>query len=221
MVNLEGSTLDNYENVLNSIPSLWAKALSDYTIKDISDLDCFNMLRGYKFLKNGSQRIMTKNSIYGIFKRADDLNFWDDLKIWNSYIGTPINTAFKIPTVGSFDYVSNSIKSLYSTMAKHYGSVSTENLIDAFRTANEINIEKKEIGLLEDTFNKQLDWFERIDFLVDNGVCNLPDYKHLEHNIFTTVQKSNELLHDISYSDDFITRLESRRAFPSFSRSFS
>ncbi|MDO8454090.1 MAG: hypothetical protein Q7S59_05920 [Sulfurimonas sp.] len=214
LVNSDGSTMDDYNNILNGIPDLWNKALTDFRILDVSDSDTFDMLRGKRTLKNGSERLLSKNAIRHILKKADSLPFWSDLKIWNTYCGKDISTAFNIPKSGSFDYVSNSIKSLYSTMAKHYGSVDSATVIQAFKEANEQNFHKKQISLIEDSFNKQLDWFERIEYLQDNGVCNLPMYKALEANIYTTVEIANSSIHANRFSSDMTDRLFSRLAFP-------
>ncbi|MFA6195645.1 MAG: hypothetical protein WC656_03260 [Sulfurimonas sp.] len=213
LVNSDLSTMDDYYNILNGIPDLWNKALTDFRVLDISDTDTFNILRGKRTLKNGTERLLTKKAIYNIFNRSEDLPFWNDLKKWNGYDGNNISTAFNMPKSGSFDYVSNSIKSLYSTMAKHYGSVDTQTIIQAFKDANELNLEKKQISLLEDSFNKQIDWFERIEYLHDNGVRNLPRYKILEENIFTTVERCNSAIHNIGFSSKFENRLGARVAF--------
>ena len=211
LINTDSSTMDDYDNILNGIPDLWKKALTDFTIKDIDDKTAFDMLRGKKTLKNGTEKLLTKNAIYGIFKRADNLPFWNELTKWNTYEGSEIKTAFNIPKSGSFDYVSNSIKSLFSTMGKHYGSVSTQTLIQAFKDANMQNQERKQISLLEDSFNKQLDYFEKIDFMVDNGVVSVPDYKHLEQNIYQTVFKADEHIKDVVFTDLFKSKLLNRK----------
>ena len=210
LVNTNNSTMDDYNNILNDIPSLWAKALTDYTIKDISDIDTFNMLRGKRTLKNGTDKLLTKNAIYGIFKRSDDLSFWSDLKLWNGHNYSDINTAFKIPQNGSLDYVSNSIKSLFSTMGRFYGSVDTKTLLQAFKDSNTMNIDKKNISLLEDNFNKQIDTFEKIEYMVLNGVCEVPAYKDLEKNIYSIVFKGYEYLNNVDYSLDIKDRLLER-----------
>lgn len=210
LMNDDNSTMDNYDNILNGIPSLWNKAMNDFVIKDISDLDTFNMLRGHRTLKNGSNKPLTKNAIYGIFKRSKPLSFWSKLKIWNGHEGSNIATAYDVPKSGAFDYVSNSLKSLLSTMGKHYGSVDTQTLIKAFKEANELNIEKKQISLLEDNFNKQIDWFEKIDFMVNNGVVDVPAYKHLENEIYQTVIECDSHIKDVVFTHDIIDRIEAR-----------
>ena len=219
MSNSDNSSMDDYANILNGIPSLWAKAMQDFSIKDISDSQTFDLLRGYRTLKNGTDKALTKSAIYGIFKRSDNLPFWNVLSKWNNYEGSAINTAFAVPNSGSFDYVVNSIKSLYSTMGKHYGSISTKTLMTAFSDANTQNLEKKQVSLLEDSFNKQIDWFERIDEMVSNGVCAVPSYKHLESEIFQTLVKCDNHIKDTSFSHAIIDRIEARAVFASDKKS--
>jgi len=214
LVNHEKNTMDDYKNILNVIPDLWNKALTDYTFKDISRDLTAQMMDGVRVLKNGIEKPFTKNAIYQVFKRAENLYFWDDLKTWNGHEPQNIETAFKTPRSGAFEYVSNSIKSLYSTTAKHYGSVSADTLIQAFKEANEINLDKKQVSLLSDTFEKSLDWFERIEMTKQIGVVNVPDYKDLEANIFQTVFKADEHLKDSPYSTHLQERLEARLLFP-------
>jgi len=213
MINSDGNTMDDYYNILRGIPDLWAKAMQDFTMKDFTDEQSFDLLRGKRKLKNGTDKPLTKDAIYKIFHRTPSLPFWDDLKVWNGFIGKEVNTAFMIPKNGHSDYVTNSIKSLYSTMAKHYGSVTRETLVKAFRTANDENLEKKQIGLLEDTFNKQLDWIERVDYFNSSGVLNMPYFKDLESEIFTTVSDCDYLIKDTPFTNKIIKRIEDRQRF--------
>lgn len=215
LVNFENSTMDDYDNILGAIPDLWKKALTDYTIKAVSDDDIFSILRGYRLLKNGTQKILTKNSMYATFKRAEGLPFWEDIKSWNDYQGKQINTAFKIPQSAK-EYVSNSIKSVFSTMGRHYGAIDAQTLVKAFKEANEDNILNKGVSLIEDSIVKQLDYFEKVDFLIDNGVCSVPSYKDLEQSIYNTVYNASENIYDVAYSDLLKDKLEARRAFSGF-----
>ena len=210
MVNSDGSSMDDYQNCLNGIPDLWAKAMSDYEIKDVSRKDVTNLLYMERELKDGTLKPLSKHAVSKIFARANSLYFWEDLKQWNHHSPKLLNTAPKIPKRGSQEYVNNSIKSLYSTLAKHKGSVTKETLIEAFKEANEDNIEKKEVSLLEDSFNKQLDWMDLIDEHVSSGVCNTPDYKDLEHEIVNVVIEADEHIKSVYYSEDIVKRIEKR-----------
>lgn len=213
LVNSDGSTLDDYSNLLNAIPDLWNRSMSDFRLKDISDNDVFNILRGKRTLKNGTEKLISRNAIYKIFNRADNVKFWDDMKLWNSYNSKQIYTAFNVPKSGSFDYVTNSIKSVFSTVAKHYGALDQDTITRAFIEANRDNFKKKNISLIEDSMNKQLDWFDRTDYLVANGVLNIPSYKHLEQNISDIVYDSVAPLYDTNFSSEFVHRLDTRRSY--------
>ena len=214
LVNHEKNTMDDYQNILSAIPDLWSKALTDYTFKDISRHKVTDMMAGIRVLKDGTEKPLTKTAIYQVFKRADNLYFWDDLKEWNGHYPQLIDTAFKTPNTGAFEYVSNSIKSLYSTVSKHYGSVSTKTLIEAFKDANKLHQESKQVSLLETSFEKSLDWFERIEYMKQVGVVNVPDYKDLEANIYQTVFEADSHIKDNPYSTHLQDRLEARLMFP-------
>lgn len=213
LINYDSNSLDDYETTLNSIPALWDKALNDYKVMDLDDSTCFDLLRGKRTFKNGNERLLTKSSIYNIFKRADTFTFWQDMKTWNGYSQSGVSSAFDFPKSGSLNYVSNSIKSLFSTMGKYYGSISSDTLIKAFVDSNQKNIREKNISLVEDTINKQLDWFERVDFCRLNGVVSIPDYRDLEKSIYSTVSKATDNIYDVSFSPDIYERLDSRAIF--------
>jgi len=213
MVNSDGSTMDNYQNCLNGIPDLWSKSMTDYEIMDVKRDDVTDLLFGQREFKNGNTRELTKHSITKIFKRSKPLYFWNDLKKWNYHTPKEIKTAPKIPKRGSQEYVNNSIKSLYSTLAKHKGSVTSKTLLEAFKEANEDNIHRKEVSLLEDSFNKQLDWMDLIDDHITAGVCNTPDYRLLEHEIVNVVIECDEHIKDVYYSEDIVNRIEARMHF--------
>ncbi len=122
----------------------------------------------------------------------------------------PISTAPKTPNHGSQEYVNNSIKSLYSTLAKHKGSVTKKTLIEAFKIANEDSIKRNDVSLLEDSFNKQLDWMELVDGHVHSGVLNTPDYKSLETEIVNVISTCDNHIKNVLYSEDILLRIEAR-----------
>ncbi len=251
MVSSDGNTLDNYYNILNNIPSLWNKALSDYNMKNFSEKQSFDLLRGKRTLKNGTDKPLTKYAIYKIFSRTETMPLWEGIKTWNGHeinyvtfkapkmefklvpIESPITlsnnknnkyfevhskeikTAPKIPQIGNFMYVENSIKSLLSTMAKHYGSTTSQTMVKAFKQANVNNIERNQVSLLEGTYNKQLDWIERVDEHIASGVLGTPNYKDLESEIYTALVKSDEHIRSSIFTDKIVNRIEARQIFAS------
>jgi len=62
MIDSELHSLDEYETILNNIPSLWAKALTDFRFVDLDDKTVFDLLRGKRTLKNGTDKLLTKSS---------------------------------------------------------------------------------------------------------------------------------------------------------------
>ena len=195
MINSDMRQLDGFSVVLDSIPDLWSKAISSFTIKDIDRYKILDILSGYRLLKNGTQKILTKNAINAIYRDSEPLPFWESLKTWNGYKGDSIMPYEHLPS-GSLDYVSNSIKSVLSTMGKHYGRIDELTLVRAFRDCNRLNLENKGVGIVEDTMLKQFDYFERVDYFVDHGVCDVPSTKALQESIVSTVSKYSPLLFD-------------------------
>ena len=214
MVNSDGNTMDNYENCLNGIPDLWAKAMTDYEIKDVSRENVTNFLYGNRVFKNGNTQELSKHAVSKIFARSPSFLFWNQMKTWNHHKPKELETAPKIPKRGVQEYVNNSIKSFYSTLAKYKGSVTAKTIVQAFKEANEENIHRKEVSLLEDSFNKQLDWMELIDSHVSSGVCNTPDYRVLEHEIVNTILDADTHIKNVYYSKNIVDRIESRMLFP-------
>lgn len=210
MIDSNLHSLDDYQTILNNIPSLWAKALTDFRFMDLDDMAVFDVLRGKRTLKNGTDKFLTKNAVNKIFQRAEIFKFWVDLKVWNSHMYKDIYTAFQMPKNGSIDYVSNSIKSLFSTMAKHYGSISKETFIKAFADSNRKNVDDKGFSILEGSIVKCLDWFEKIEFCEKHGIRNVPDYKVLEYDIYKTLLDVSDSFYRIELSKDLEYKLLER-----------
>lgn len=210
MVDSELHSLDEYDTILNNIPSLWAKALTDFRFVDLDDKKVFDLLRGKRTLKNGNEKFLTKYAIRDIFINADTFQFWQDLKIWNSHLYKAVYTAFQVPKNGSIDYVANSIKSLYSTMAKHYGSISKDTFVKAFAESNKKNVKDKGYSIIEGSIVKCLDWFEKIDFCELHGICNVPDYKVLENDIYNTLLDVSDSFYKIEISQNLENKLLER-----------
>ncbi|MFT7004262.1 MAG: hypothetical protein ACJAWW_001619 [Sulfurimonas sp.] len=213
MVSSNGNTLDNYYNILNNIPSLWNKALTDYNMKDFTEKQSFDLLRGKRTLKDGTDKPLTKYAIYKIFSRTETMPLWEEIKTWNGHHSSEINTSPKVPQIGNFMYVENSIKSLLSTMAKHYGFTSSQTMIQAFKQANINSLERNQVSLLEGTYNKQLDWIDIIDEHTASGVLNQPNYKDLESEIYTTIVQSDEQIRSTIFTDKILNRIEARKVF--------
>ncbi len=216
LINSDKRQLDGFKVVLDAIPDLWNKAMNNFQILDIDRYKVLDILSGYRELKDGTQKILTKNAINNIFRKAEPLKFWDSLKLWNTYKGDEITPYQHLPS-GSLEYVSNSIKSVLSTMGKHYGRIDETTFVRAFRDCNRLNLENKGVGIVEDSMLKQFDYFERVDYFVDNGVCDVPSTKHLQDSIISSVAKHSSHL----FTGVFTKNLSERIEKYSFNRSWA
>lgn len=199
------NSFDNYEIILDNIPSLWTRFLDDFKFIDLSDNDIFNMLRGYRNLKDGTKKIITKHYRYNLLKIAEKHKVWNLIKNYNGYVGSFVGNSFKIPKSGSLHYVSNSIKSLFSTMGRYYGAINSDTLKRVFKDVNDLNKKNKEISLIDDAINKQLDYFERINYTRLCGVVDVPDYKDLQFDILDILSNQEEI-----YKDDIRQKTKDR-----------
>lgn len=207
MITDDGDILDGYESILNNIPSIWSKCVNDFKLKDLEDEVIFDMLKGYKTLKNGKTKYLTKHSIYQTFKRAPHHEVWYAIEKFNKYNPTPIYTAFEVPKNGSIYYVQNSIKSLLSTMGRYYGAINKDTMKRAFKEANQENKRRKSISIIDDAVNKQIDYMERIEFTRLSGVVDVPDYKDLLNDLIDTVDASATCVYEDDISQNTRDRL--------------
>lgn len=205
LTDINFDSFDNYETILNNIPSLWSRAVNDFKFIEISDDEVFNMLRGYRVKKDGTKKLLTKHYRYNIIKNAERHTVWNTIENYNGYVGDTVNNAFKVPTRGSLHYVANSFKSVFSTMGKYYGAINSDTLKRAFKDVNDLNKKNKEISLIDDAINKQLDYFERINYTRLSGVLDVPDYKDLELDILEILSSQDEL-----YKDDISQKTKDR-----------
>ncbi|MDD2358676.1 MAG: hypothetical protein PHX13_12270 [Thiovulaceae bacterium] len=207
LINSDKRQLDGFEVVLNAIPDLWTKAMQNYQILDIDRYKVLDILSGYRVLKDGSKKILTKEAIKHFFRKSEPLSFWNELTVWNTHESNEIQTYKHLPT-GSLEYVANSIKSVLSTMGKHYGRIDETTLVRAFRDCNRLNLDNKGVGIVEDSMLKQFDYFERVDYFVDNGVCDVPSTKHLQDSIISSVAKHSPHLFTGAFTKNLSERIE-------------
>lgn len=201
---------DNYNNILENIPSLWTKAITDFKFLDLEETVLFDLLRGKRALKNGSEKFLTKGSINKIYQRADYSHVWNSIHKFNEYSYDDVFTAFKLPTRGSITYVQNAWKSVFSTTAKYYNNLSSGSILTSIQEANKQNFIDKGVSIIDDVLNKQLDYFEKIDFVQNNGYIDVPCYQDLQKSLFDIVEHSSENFLMYPISEKTIKRLYER-----------
>lgn len=179
----DNGLLDGFENVLNAIPSLWRRALESFTMIDLSKKMALQHFLGHAEDENGFPIPLESNTVSMRIKRADVHPLWEFIKSWNFSIGTKINI-LTAPVTGAFQWVSNSIKSLFSTLLKYSGDLSPKILEDAFLRAEAEIFEDKGLTLVDNAVNNTLDYL---------GACIrysdlTGDTNHIERDNHTTLK---------------------------------
>ena len=171
--------LDGYQNILDSLPDLWGRALDVVEHKDMSDEHCLDMIRGYHITKDGDYKLIENEAIRKRYYRAETSDLWNSLRTWSNYVPKEVNV-HKAPKTSAFQWVSNSIKSLFSTLLKFSGDLTPEALESAFaRSDNEI-FKKKGITLVDNAYANTMDYLGNIKKFMDRHGVYIPYSKHLD-----------------------------------------
>ncbi len=198
--------LDGFQNVINSIPDLWGRALEKVEHKDMKDEHCLDMLRGYTTNKEGQTSVMTQEAVTKRYQRAETSYLWLSLVEWNGYIPSETNVD-KAPKTSAFQWVSNSIKSLFTTLLRHSGELSPKNLEMAFTRANDEIVEDKQITLIDNAYANTMDYVANAKtYEKRNGVL-YPVDKLLENNLSAYVQEVTIGLFGDKYKHERVTYL--------------
>ena len=182
LVDEKFNLLDKFESVLNAIPSLWIKAMNDFKFMDLDDEKLLMIDRGYRILKNGKIKPLSKNAVSLIYKRSKISKFWQELQVWNHHNYNQIST-FKPITYSSFYYLQNQVKGLFSQMYKVFGDITPENFIETFKKSDALERKINDRTLLDSVIQKQLENFVKI--------------KQYENNYGIMVDGSEKLLSNI------------------------
>jgi len=174
--------LDKFESVLNAIPSLWVKAVSDFKFMDLSDEEVIMISKGYRTFKNGKVRPLTNKAISRIYEKKEITNFWQELQVWNFHNYNQISSFMPV-TYSSFYYLQNQVKGLFSQMYKVYGDITPENFIKTFIESNKLELKQNSRTLLDSVIYKQLENFVKI--------------KHYENNYGIMIEESEKLFQNI------------------------
>jgi len=157
----EHGLLDGFVNVLASIPSLWNRALEKIQFLDLKHDYCMDSMLGYKVANNIKYPI-EKNTILQRIKRAVIHPLWEFLKGWLGYEANETNV-YDAPKTSSFQWVSNSIKSLFSTLFKHTGELNPAVLESAFIRADNETLRDKQLTLLDNAYVNTMHYLGHVE----------------------------------------------------------
>lgn len=208
MYDEENGLLDGFENVLRAIPSLWRRALESFTLVDLPKKIALEHFLGHTEDENGFPVPLEQNTVSMRIKRAAVHPLWELMMSWNFSIGTKVKI-LTAPVTGAFTWVSNSIKSLYSTALKHFGDISPKILEDAFLRAEAEIFADKGLTLLDNAFNNTLDYLGNcVKYALhtgDTGIVERDTHSTLKANSAMYVREITKNLFDVyGTHDDYL-----------------
>ena len=197
--------LDGFENVLNAIPSLWKRALDSFTMIDLTEETALEHYLGWYRTGLGYKMPLETNTVNMRIKRADVHPLWLAISSWNFSIGSTIKI-LTAPVTGAFQWVSNSIKSLLSTLLKYSGDLSPKIIEDAFIRADEETIKDKKLSLVDNAVNNTLDYLGscvRHSLATgENGFTERDTFTTLQKNLSIYVREVSNSLFDMSFHNE-------------------
>lgn len=201
----ENGLLDGFENVLNAIPSLWKRALDSFTMIDLSKKMALEHFLGHSEDENGFPLPLEQNTVSMRIKRANVHPLWVAISSWKFSIGTKIKV-LSAPVTGAFQWVSNSIKSLLSTLLKYAGDLTPKILEDAFLRADEETFKDKGLTLIDNAVNNTLDYLghcvKYVNMTGENNLFERVLNSSLKINLPMYVREITKNLYDVYGTHD-------------------
>lgn len=197
--------LDGFENVLEAIPSLWKRALDSFTLIDLTEEIALEHFLGWSRNALGYKEPLLTDTVRHRIHRADIHPLWVAISSWNFSIGSTIKI-LTAPVTGAFQWVSNSIKSLLSTLLKYSGDLSPKIIEDAFIRADEETIKDKQLSLVDNAVNNTLDYLGacvRHSLATgENGFTERDTFTTLQKNLSSYVREVSNGLFDMSFHNE-------------------
>lgn len=197
--------LDGFENVISAIPSLWRRALDSFTMIDLSDELSLEHFLGYTRNSEGFKELLLTDTVRHRIHRANTHPLWHSIASWNFSIGETVKILLA-PVTGSFQWVSNSIKSFLSTLLKYQGDLSPKIIEDAFLRADEETRLDKNLSLVDNAVNNTLDYLgasiKHFYFTGENSIVERDTFSTLQKNLSAYVREVTNNLFDMSFENE-------------------
>jgi hypothetical protein len=148
--------------LLDSVPSLWDYFINYFSYRDISQDMAIDLIKGYHTLKNGKEKLFTKEAEKNIYRRSEIHPLWEKIKLFNQ-IEPKYHFRFIEAKQTEPIYAMNSVCSLVSTTLKHYGTLSPETINAVINDANERSLKNYDQTIYERAEKKQLDYFSKVE----------------------------------------------------------
>jgi len=188
--------VDGFEQVLNSIPDLWAHAMQRFVHYNLNKQQCTDMYHNdvtYETIKKRKQR-------------AGLSNLWKTLSTFNNTESTHKIVKYKEVKRPESQYVINSFKGVVTTMVKYcHGDFDSNKLNEFILQANEDELNKSGFSILDNAKLKCLDYMnDNKTSFMQNGVM-MDGFEEYNTNLKENLTKHWNSINDITKKNDFLT----------------
>lgn len=205
--------LDGFENVLNSIPDLWAHAHSRLTHNNLTDEQCIDVYRGY-FYKNGVKTELSTETKRKRVQRAGLSPFWELVSKFNNIEKTIKLSKYHESKKPEVEYFINAYKGLISTFMKfNRGGMDSDLASQILIEANERELNDKGFSILDNARFKAVDYVEdmRRNFY-QNGVV-VDGFTEYSTDLKANLKKHFDILESPKEKNDFLEEIIKRGTF--------
>lgn len=148
--------------LLDNLAGLWSFFTNYFSYRQIDRDTTLYIIEGYKQLKNGTEKLLTKEGEKKIFQRADIHPFWEMISLFEA---TEPEYMFRFNQVKASSpiYAMNAACGLVSTIVKQYGQFTTELAAQVIEMAENRSQKNYDLGLIDNAMKKTSDYFVKVD----------------------------------------------------------
>lgn len=181
-------------NLLENMGSLWSYLTTYFQYKSFSRDESLSIIEGYRTLKSGKEKLLTKEAVRKMYQRANNHDVWNLLKDFNA-TQPKHYFRFQKQKATSPVYVMNSINSVVSTMIKHFGRFDYNLLKECVELSEIRSYKNYEISLIEKQIQKADDYFNKIVYQKKIGLECIDLHDSVKQNF---IEFSSEILSHIN-----------------------
>lgn len=148
--------------LLENLSGLWSFFTNYFSYRDIDRDTTLYIIEGYKQLKNGSEKLLTKEAEKKIFQRSEIHPFWEMISKYEN-TEPPFFFRFNQVKASSPLYAMNAACGLVSTITKQYGQFTTELVSQIIEMAEARSEKNHDAGLIDKAMKKTADYFVKVD----------------------------------------------------------
>ncbi len=185
--------LDGFAVVLNSIPDLWAYGCSRFVHHDLSRQQCIDMIT-QDTVHNGKLIPLSQSTINKRYQRAGISKLWETVSTFNNFKSEDI-AKYKEAKKPEVQYVVNCFKGVVSTATKLLrGNFNSEILAEIITQANEEDLNKKGLSILNSAKLKAVDYMKHTKESYNNYGVITDGFKDYNSDLQNNLKKTFQLI---------------------------